>query len=223
MRNIITYRMREEHLQQTRENNHIDENNAYLVENDIRPDIVFLGDSITNLWDVKNAFKDFGVVVNNGICGDRAHYMAERFECDVTQLHPGLCVFMGGINNLWGLDAHMHKCDFEAFGDEWFNIVATVRDAWKSIFEQARANNIKLAVCSITPLKGSYRKNIICELNYILRLMANKYGVVYVDYYSEMADENGILLDGITQDELHPNSVGYGIMERILRKALAAL
>ena len=63
--------------------------NESLVLQEMRPDFVFIGDSITHLWELQAFFGSTGkVLINRGIGGDISTYVLKRFEADVIQLQP---------------------------------------------------------------------------------------------------------------------------------------
>ena len=43
---------------------------------------------------------------------------------------------------------------------------------------------------------------------------------MYVDYFSEMANKNNGMKEGLANDGIHPNKSGYLIMEPLLEKAI---
>jgi lysophospholipase L1-like esterase len=43
---------------------------------------------------------------------------------------------------------------------------------------------------------------------------------VYLDYYSAMVDDKGMLKTELTYDGLHPNDAGYQLIEPIAQKAI---
>jgi len=44
---------------------------------------------------------------------------------------------------------------------------------------------------------------------------------VYLDYFSPMADEKGLLKRDLAEDGLHPNPAGYKIMAPLAEAAIA--
>jgi lysophospholipase L1-like esterase len=44
--------------------------------------------------------------------------------------------------------------------------------------------------------------------------------VVYLDYYSAMVDDRGMLRRDLAEDGLHPNATGYAIMARLADDAI---
>ena len=64
-----------------------------------KPRVVFLGDSITDLWRLNEYFPDRDFV-NRGISGQIACQMLGRMKADVIDLHPAAVVILAGTNDL---------------------------------------------------------------------------------------------------------------------------
>ena len=45
-------------------------------------------------------------------------------------------------------------------------------------------------------------------------------GCVYLDYFTAMADDKGLLKADLAEDGLHPNEKGYAIMAPLAQKAI---
>jgi lysophospholipase L1-like esterase len=198
--------------------------NESLVLTGVRPDVLFIGDSITHIWELQAYFGGTGrVLVNRGIGGDITTNVRRRFAADALQLHPRLIVMKIGTNDLgWELAALR-----EALSDVVCeNIAAMVADA--------RGAGIPIAVCSILPVWGpswlsaeeaavfAPRKNTqILAINARLRALAAAAGAIYVDYHPHMVDADGLLVHDLAEDGVHPHHAGYAIMARVLRETLA--
>jgi lysophospholipase L1-like esterase len=61
----------------------------------------------------------------------------------------------------------------------------------------------------------------ISKLNAWLREYAAKVDAEYVDYYSALVDDKGMLKDGYSNDGLHPNARGYELMAPLAEAAIA--
>jgi lysophospholipase L1-like esterase len=65
----------------------------------------------------------------------------------------------------------------------------------------------------------------ILELNRWLRAYCNANHYIYLDYFSAMVDDHGLLNRELADDGLHPNVAGYKLMaplaEAAIEKALA--
>jgi lysophospholipase L1-like esterase len=95
--------------------------------------------------------------------------------------------------------------------------------------ELARAHNIKVILCSLTPV-SDYGKTPqtarrppadILKLNAWLRDYAARTGAIYADYFTPLADEKGFLRQGLSEDGLHPNAKGYELMAPVAETAIS--
>ena len=58
-------------------------------------------------------------------------------------------------------------------------------------------------------------------MNRSLKDYCAKNRIVYLDYFSAMVDEKGLLREGLAEDGLHPNDAGYKIMATLAEAAIA--
>ena len=185
--------------------------------------VVFMGDSITDLWD-NDGFGGFfpgKPYVDRGIGGQTTPQMLLRFRQDVIDLKPKVVVILAGTNDISGNTGPM---TLEQTGD---NIA--------SMAQLARANGIKVVLSSVLPVSDSVKKDNgefylqtrsrppakIVAMNEWLRSYAQQNGHTYLDYYAAMVDANGFIKDGLTFDGLHPNAKGYAIMTPLAEQAIA--
>ena len=195
--------------------------NEQLLLAGVQPDAVFIGDSITHLWELQAYFGGTGkILVNRGIGGDVTTFVRKRFAADALQLRPRLIAMKIGTNDLgWGVE----QLD-DGNSD-------TVCDNIAVMAAEARAAGISLALCSILPVWGpswypceefTTRKNAqIVAVNARLRTIAEEAGAIYVDYHSRMVGADGQLPREYADDGVHPHAVGYSMMARVLRETLA--
>ena len=54
------------------------------------------------------------------------------------------------------------------------------------------------------------------QLNAGLRELADAEGLIYVDYYSILADAEGALRSDLTRDGVHPRCEGYTLMRALI-------
>ncbi len=167
-----------------------------------RPDAVFMGNSITELWAqydpeffAKNNF------VGRGISGQTTAEMLVRFRQDVIALNPRAVVIMAGINDIAMNNGYI------ALENIFGNIV--------SMCELAKAHKIKVVLCSITPCaQFGWRKELkpaepIRELNKMIRAYAEENKIYYLDYHSALTTEEGGLPEKWTFDGCHLNLECY--------------
>jgi lysophospholipase L1-like esterase len=167
--------------------------------------VVFYGDSITANWSEKgNIFFPGKPYVGRGISGQTSAQMVVRFHQDVVDLRPAAVVILAGTNDVAENTGPMTE-------------VMTLNNL-RAMAEMARANGIKVVVCSIPPAADfPWRHGLepvgkIRELNARLEAWAKSEGLTWVDYYSAMADASGAMKPGVSLDGVHPNAAGYAIM-----------
>ncbi len=183
--------------------------------------VVFFGDSITDLWKLETYFPG-KPYINRGIGGQTTPQMLVRFRQDVIDLHPKVVVILAGTNDIAGNTGPMLNEDIEA------NLA--------TMAELARIHDVRLVFSSILPvhnytpqsqeLFAERPRERILELNGWLKDYCAKNGLVYLDYFSAMVDDKGMLKRELADDGLHPDDAGYKIMaplaEAAIGKAMAA-
>jgi lysophospholipase L1-like esterase len=178
--------------------------------------VVFMGDSITQGW-VHNGVPPEPAVpgtlyVNRGISGQTTPQMLLRFRQDVIDLKPGAVVIFAGINDIAGNTGDMTAEQTE--------------DNLASMAELAKANGIRVVLCSITPAfdfpwrPGREPAQKVVALNSWIKAYAESHGDVYVDFYSAMVDERGGLPEKLSKDGVHPNPTGYAIMTPLVEAGI---
>jgi lysophospholipase L1-like esterase len=172
--------------------------------------VVFMGNSITDYWiNNDSAFFSENNFIDRGISGQQTDQMLVRFKPDVLDLSPSVVVILAGTN-----DIHAEK------PAEW------ILDNIISMVQLAKANRIKPILCSVTPVRAYFLKPYIdaperiSELNRLIKEYALSNRILYVDYYTPMADEKGGMKPEYTRDGVHPNLTGYKVMEPIIMEAV---
>lgn len=178
--------------------------------------IVFMGDSITEFWSqIHPDFFTNTSYINRGISGQTTPQMLIRFRPDVLNLHPDVVVILAGVNDIAGNTGP--TTNDAIFG----NIISMV--------ELAKANAIKVILCSVLPANNFYwRPNekaaeTIIQLNQLIQSYANQMHIPFVDYHTAMADTKKGLPKEFSDDGVHPNLKGYQTMQPLLEKAVQKL
>jgi acyl-CoA thioesterase-1 len=183
--------------------------------------VVFMGDSITEGWGMKatatsparGEFFPGKPYINRGISGQTTPQMLVRFRQDVILLKPKVVVLLAGTNDI-----------AENTGKETMEEVA---GNITSMAELARANGIRVVLCSVLPASEfSWHKGLepapkIKALNTWMKDYAAKNNFVYVDYYSPMANSEGGLKSELSPDGVHPNKAGYDFMAPLAEAGIA--
>jgi len=185
--------------------------------------VVFMGDSITDSWPQRAPeFFAGKPYVGRGISGQTTPQMLVRFRRDVIELKPAVVVILAGTNDIAGNTGPLTDEEIEG------NLA--------SMAELAKANGIRVVLASITPVSAYHTSPAgvpqtsarpmtrIQAINAWIKAYAMKNDHIYLDYFSTMVDDSGVLRTELSADDLHPNAKGYAIMgplaERALREAL---
>jgi len=175
--------------------------------------VIFMGNSITEGW--VNANPEFfsdNNYIGRGISGQTSPQMLIRFMPDVVDLHPKAVVILAGTNDI--------------AGNTGFSSVKMITNNIKAMAQLAVANDIKVILCSVLPVfdypwrKGLKPVDKIEETNQWLKEYALENGHIYLDYFSEMADEKQGLKKEFSEDGVHPNHKGYSVMAPLAKTAI---
>ena len=179
--------------------------------------VVFFGDSITDIWHLDEYFPG-KPYINRGIGGQTTPQMLVRFRQDVIDLHPKVVIILAGTNDIAGNTGPMRLEDIEA--------------NYASMAELARAHEIKVIYSSVLPvhnytpraqdLFAQRSPKKILELNRWLKdyCALSSSGCSYLDYFSAMVDDRGLMKKDLADDGLHPNAAGFKIMAPLAEAAI---
>ena len=186
--------------------------------------VVFMGDSITDLWDDQGygGFFPGKPYVNRGISGQTTPQMLLRFRQDVLALRPRAVVILAGTNDIAGNTGPMTAAD--------------IQNNLASMAELARAGGVRVVLASLLPVSDYERRRDgtplvqtarrppaqIVALNDWMRRYAAEHNHTYLDYYSAMVDARGMLKDELSDDGLHANAGGYAVMGPLAEAAIRA-
>ena len=178
--------------------------------------IVFMGNSITQMWsDNSFFFKSNPSFINKGISGQTTPQMLMRFNDDVIKENANTVIILAGINDI---AQNTGPIQIKDIADNIFRMA-----------EMAQRNNINVFICSVLPanrilwnksIKPTYK---VIKLNMLLKEFCKNKNIEYVDYYLEMVDWSGGLKSPLYTskwDLVHPNKKGYEKMEEILIKKI---
>lgn len=182
--------------------------NTYFTVKTKNIDVAALGDSITHgggavstppsatlyNWET---YTDIPVL-NIGFSGNLTSDMVNRFDRDVLAFNPKILIIMGGVNDIrTGITAN------------------TVINNLNIIKQKCQKHNIIPVFLTVTPVKPERMKNVIhldispgwdkerLKINEWIRTQPH-----YIDSAKDLTSEQGLLLDNMTTDGLHPDYEG---------------
>ncbi len=175
-------------------------------------DTLFIGDSITWLFDMEENFpgKDY---VNRGISGDRTTDVLDRCTFTFKNVKAKKIVLLIGINDI-------------------FQTTRTEREVLDNtylIIEKAKEYNpdAQIFVQSVYPVSNGAFGNLhdncagkIDTVNKELSEKAGEKGYTYIDMFSVLVDENGCFTADYTYDGLHPSEAGFRVIAEKLSEYL---
>ena len=165
--------------------------------------VVFLGDSITDAWDDegRGGFFPGKGYLNRGISGQTTPQMLVRLRPDVLAHKP--------------------------------RVLVDIEQNLAGIAELASAHGVKVVVAGILPVSDYHQKpDVVAQIirrpmtritavNAWIRQYAAEHGHVYLDYAPAIADARGMLKSEFSDDDLHPNALGYAAMTPLAEAAIA--
>ncbi len=196
-----------------------EEDNRRWIESGERPDLVFMGASITLRWDPEGKLGDFKVA-QRGVGGQWPSHFLLRFKADVLDLRPKAVAikacsisFRPGVNE------------------------KGTRQALLDMLEMAETAGIQPVLATSLPVRkdgnviydadgGKVEGGINARMlpfNEWLRGLCAERGYPLIDFYAALADEDGFLPAELAVDDIHPNERGYEIMTTTARPVLEAM
>ncbi|MDG2538401.1 SGNH/GDSL hydrolase family protein [Dyella jiangningensis] len=176
------------------------------------PQVVFMGDSITEGWEKLDPAYFTEGKVDRGISGQTTSQMLLRFRQDVIDLHPQVVHILAGTNDVAGNTGPV--------------TLSQVEGNLASMAELAHAHGIRVVLGSVPPAaKFPWRPGLVIgptikTLNAWIKDYAAHNGFVYVDYFSAIATSSGGMRDGLSSDGVHPTRKGYQVMEPLTDAAI---
>lgn len=189
---------------------------AFREQNLALQNVVLLGDSITEGFDVQRYFtgrrilnRGIGAdIIGNGLPADDHRGVLRRLDESIFQCAATDIFLMIGINDL-------------NIGHSVGQMEEGYRDLLKRI--KSAMPRLKVHVQSVLPTRGAHAKQNepVREFNTRLRKLAEEFGYDYIDLHALMVDEKGELKAEFTEDGLHLKEPAYqlwrGEVLRVLR------
>lgn len=167
-------------------------------------DVAFIGDSLTDGYDVKTYYPDL-VVLNRGIGGDTTFGVERRLKVSLYDVQPKVVVMLIGANNL---------------GEMFEN--------YESILKGFKENlpNSKIILLSLTSMGRDWGKNnhLAAFNNVKIKALSEKYGYEYVDLYTALLNmQTNEIYEHYTTDGGHLTPEGYEVLTSEIRPVIDGL
>ena len=178
-------------------------------------DLLFLGDSITEMWP-EDAFEaNFGQYepANFGIGGDKTQNLLWRLRNgSVGKLDPKAVVLMIGVNN-FGLGQDKPE--------DVFRGVEAVVDEVEAAFGDAQV--LLLGILPYGEQPGTPERAQVAEANALIAGLGERERVHFHDIGAAFLEADGRIAPEIMADFLHPTEKGYAVFAEQLQPLLAEL
>ena len=171
-------------------------------------EIIFLGDSLTDLCEWSEFFRN-ARIKNRGICGDTTEGILNRIN-NIVESKPQKLFLMIGINDL-----------------SQGRYVGDLLNSYKLILKtlQEQTPKTKVFIQSLLPVntkkflnRNPELTNKVVKVNDALKELAKEFSFQYIDLYSSFLDKNNQLDAQYTSDGVHLNGQGYLIWKDIIEK-----
>lgn len=183
----------------------------------LNPNIVFLGDSITDYYDLDKYFPNVKKI-NSGIGGNKTWDIKENMYDRVYKYNPSKVVLLIGINNFF-----VNKSVEDVVND--------IKEITTNIHKELP--NTEILIQSIYPINDEEKlkqmnsisddvslKNMIIDANDLIKEYCKENNYTYIDMYKELSNDDCEFNREYTDDGLHPNENGYKKMTEVLKKYL---
>ncbi|MEE7447797.1 GDSL family lipase [Methylobacterium radiotolerans] len=180
--------------------------------------IVFIGDSITELWGFHRAgtFEAYDLVPRGG-SGQTARWITMRFTRDIAETGARGVHLLCGVNDI-------------GRNEGVFVPVEEICRTLAGMLDAARALGVKAWIGSLTPVDGipwnpevRDAPAMIAAVNAWLRDHAHEHGATFIDYHAVLATETGGLRPEYGTDGLHLSPAGYAAIEPLMLRALGRI
>ena len=176
--------------------------------------IVFIGDSITDLYHLDDYYQDLPLrTYNRGIGGDVTGMLLKRIKVSLYDLEPTKVVLMIGINDING------GVSRDTILDNYNNILKGIKTTLPST---------KVYTMSILPINSDLPAYVdvnkstesIIAINEEIKEMANNYSYQYMDLFSLVKDDNNHLKKEYSLDGIHLSEQGFVTWTNLIKPEL---
>ena len=173
---------------------------------------LFLGDSITDFYDLDKYYKGLPIV-NSGISGNTTDDILDDMKARVYDYNPSKVFLLIGTNDL------IHDVSVD-------DIVSNI----ERIINEINSNEpqAEIYVESVYPVNDDLDEDMvdvrnnddIMDINEKIEKYCDDNNYTYINMYDKLLDDDGNFNEEFTDDGLHPNSRGYEVITEEIKKYL---
>ena len=177
--------------------------------------IVFIGDSITDLYPLDDYYADLDkAVYNRGISGDTTQGVLDRLKISLYDVAPQIVVLMIGVNDINGGKTN------EYIADNYGKILSDIKTNLPSS---------EVFCVSVLPMNTTVglsaedvkaRNEQISSLNERITALAVDRGYAFVDLNAAVRNGDGTLIVNYSDDGLHLNANGFAVWTATIKPLL---
>lgn len=183
-----------------------------------KPKIILMGDSITEMMPYvidKKMERGFNkpLIFNEAPELSNIFYICGSSNVGIGNFHKyhwphvdkdnvDCFVLLLGINNI-----NRPDCDYD--GEDTLD---NVYEKLKKFIIDIKGEGHKLLVQSIYPTKWEETNSGVLYINKRLMEYCNKNSIDYLDLYATLSNEQGLINPKYSDDGIHPNKLGYGVI-----------
>ena len=178
---------------------------------DKNENIVLFGDSITEIYPIDEIYGDLPIV-KSGVSGYKTTNLLEKMDQMLYQYNPTKVILLIGINDVLYDDSEKTQNE----------TIQNIQEIVKEI--QKYRPKSKIYIESIYPVNKSKDKlfdfnidnDTIRKMNKRIKEYCKEEKITYINLYDELTDKEGNFDERYTYDGLHPSTLGYAKITRIL-------
>jgi len=190
------------------------------IANNKKPELLFIGDSITNSWtwgdgrsDVYQTYFHQYDAENFAIGGDMTQNLLWRLQHGLKgTIKPKVVVLMIGTNNF------LHEQQTPE------QVVAGV----KAVIEQIQTNyqDVKVLTLAILPIyqnSDNFSRQYIPKTNKLISQLSNNHSIFFLNFSDSFLDDHGNIPAALMDDYIHPTAQGLEIIAKNIAPTLKML
>ncbi len=176
-----------------------------------KENIVIFGDSITELYPVQDIYGDMPVL-NSGVSGYRTQDLLDRMDSMLYKYNPSKVILLIGINDLMPNKSSENQTKIINNIKKIISEIKTNRPKAKIYLESIYPINVEMKDILAEPGDNE----IIKGMNKRLEKYCKSDNVTYINMFDELINSTGELDPKYTNDGIHPNTMGYAKITRVL-------